>query len=167
VSDLLKKISIFIGLVLFQVLVLNNVNIGGLINPYVYVLFILLLPIDISGWLLLMLSFFTGITIDIFSGTLGMHAFATVMMGFLRPSVISLISQKGQDLGKYPGLKTRGFTWMLLYFVLSVSIHHFTYFIIESWSAATFSLVLLRIILSAVISIFIMVLFLYAFKSSK
>jgi hypothetical protein len=157
----------FFGLVLFQVLVLNNVNVGGLVNPYIYVLFILLLPIDISGWMLLFLSFLTGITIDVFSGTLGMHAFATVMMGFSRPSVIGLISQRGQDLGKYPSLKTRGFTWMLLYFILSVTIHHFTYFIIESWSAATFSLVLLRIVFSAVISIFIMVLFLYAFKSSK
>jgi hypothetical protein len=157
----------FFGLVLFQVLVLNNVNVGGLVNPYIYVLFILLLPIDISGWMLLFLSFLTGITIDVFSGTLGMHAFATVMMGFSRPSVIGLISQRGQDLGKYPSLKTRGFTWMLLYFILSVTIHHFTYFIIESWSAATFSLVLLRIVFSAVISIFIMVLFLYVFKSSK
>jgi hypothetical protein len=157
----------FFGLVLFQVLVLNNVNVGGLVNPYVYVLFILLLPIDVSGWMLLFLSFLTGITIDVFSGTIGMHAFATVMMGFSRPSVIALISQRGQDLGKYPSLKTRGFTWMLLYFVLSVTIHHFTYFIIESWSAATFSLVLLRIVFSAAISIFIMVLFLYAFKSSK
>jgi rod shape-determining protein MreD len=167
VNDALKQILIFLGLVFFQVLVLNNINISGLVNPYVYFLAILLLPIEISGWLLLLISFGLGITIDLFSGTPGMHSFATVTLGYLRPGIISLISQKGQDLGKLPNLKNRGLSWMLLYFILAVSVHHLVYFTIEAWSAAVFGLVVLRILASTVVSIFIMVLFLYAFKSSK
>lgn len=165
-SNIFKYIFVFVGLTLFQTLVLNNINISGVINPYIYLLFILLLPFEISGWLLLLLSFLTGISIDLFTGTIGMHAFSAVMVGGLRPLVISLISQKGQDLGKYPSIENRGFSWMILYIIILTLLHHFVYFSIESWSAGVFGFVIFRIILSTVMSVFIIVLLLYAFKSS-
>lgn len=165
-SSFFKYISIFIGLTLFQVLVLNNINISGVINPYTYILFVLLLPFEISGWALLLVSFLTGITIDLFTGTIGMHAFSSVIVGGLRPIIINLISQKGQDLGKNPSIQTRGFTWMMLYMSILTLIHHLVYFTIETWSAGVFGNVIFRILLSTLMSIFIMVLFLYAFKSS-
>ena len=157
----------FIGLVLFQVLVLNNVNVNGLINPYIYPLFILLLPMEISGWVLLLLAFGTGLTIDVFSGTLGMHAFATVLMAALRPTVIDRISQRNQELTKSPSIQGQGFTWMLLYFVFLISIHNLVYFTIEYWSLMAMGKVLLKFALNSITSIFIIFLILYAFESSK
>lgn len=165
-NSFLKQISVFVGLVLFQTLVLNNINIHGVLNPYSYILFILLMPIETSGWAILILSLAMGLSIDVFAGTMGMHAFATVMLGGLRQSVINILSQKGQDLGKYPSIKTRGFTWMALYMSILTFIHHFAYFFIESWSAGAFKYLIYRIFLSVIMSVFIMILFLYAFKSS-
>lgn len=155
------------GLVLFQVLILNNVNVGGLVNPYVYPLFILLLPIEIAGWGLLLLAFGLGITIDVFAGTLGMHAFATVLMTVLRPAVISRISQRGSDMGKLPSLGNQGFTWMLLYSTFLVAVHHLSYFIVEYWSVNAFGVVMLKFLVNTIVSMLIMFLLLYAFKSSK
>ena len=137
-NSFIKKIFVFIGLILFQTLVLNNINIHGVLNPYIYFLFILLLPFETTGWGVLLLSMFLGLILDFFAGTVGMHAFAAVMVGGLRLFVINVISQKGQDLGKYPTIKTRGFTWMALYISILTIIHHFTYFFIESWSTGAF-----------------------------
>jgi len=69
-------------LILFQVFVLNNIQVSGYINPYMYVLFILLLPFETPRWLLLISGFAIGISIDLFANTPGMHASATVFMAF-------------------------------------------------------------------------------------
>ena len=78
----LQNIFSFILLVLVQVLVLNNIQFLGYIDPYLYILFILVLPVQMPRWFLLILAFALGITIDIFSNTLGMQAFATVFIAF-------------------------------------------------------------------------------------
>ena len=86
----LQNIFRFILLVLFQVLVLNNIQFLGYINPYLYILFILSLPVQMPRWFLLVLAFILGLSIDIFSNTLGMHAFATVFVAFFREGIIKL-----------------------------------------------------------------------------
>jgi hypothetical protein len=55
---ILKNIIRFVVLVLIQVAILNNIQVSGFVNPYMYILFILLLPFEIPNWLLLVLSFF-------------------------------------------------------------------------------------------------------------
>ncbi len=87
-----KNIIRFVVLVLLQVAVFNNIQLSGFLNPYVYILFILLLPFETPSWLLLILSFLIGFCIDIFSNTIGLHASACVFMGYMRPFVLNLIS---------------------------------------------------------------------------
>lgn len=166
-NTLIKQISVFFALLLFQVLVLNNVNINGYINPYVYPLFILLLPFDVRGWGMLLLAFALGSLVDVFNATPGIHSFSLMIVAFIRPSIISFISQKGQDEGKCPGFKHKDFSWMLVYLGLCMIVHQFFYFIIEAWSWALLGQTLLRLILSWFMSIFIMIILLFAFKSSK
>ena len=90
-NPLVKNIIRFIVLILVQVLVLNNMNLGGYLNPYIYVLFLLLLPANINRSLLLIIAFITGLTIDYFANTLGLHAAASVFLAFLRPGTINLL----------------------------------------------------------------------------
>jgi len=87
---LLINIARFILLLLLQVLVFNNMNLGGYLTPAIYVLFILLLPQSINKSMLLILGFGTGLTIDLFLNTPGLHAGATVLMAFARPGIIRL-----------------------------------------------------------------------------
>ena len=84
----------FFALILLQVLVLNNIQFSGYINPNVYVLFILMLPVQTPGWIVLISSFLLGISIDMFSDSLGLHATASVLIAFIRPNIINILSAK-------------------------------------------------------------------------
>lgn len=154
----IKYILMFIVLVVVQVLFLNQIQFSGYINPYVYVLFILLLPLSAPRYAVLLLSFFIGLTIDIFSNTLGMHSFASVFIAYLRPAIIRVITNREEDMNDYPGMAYTGFAWFLTYTAIMVFIHHTVLFYIEVFTFHNFFNTLYRAFLSSVFSIFVIVL---------
>ena len=92
-------------LILLQVLVFDNVQIRGYINPYIYVLFILLIPFETPPWLLLISAFLLGFGVDLFSDTMGMHTAASVFMAFCRPGILRMVfSSKDYEIGISPGI---------------------------------------------------------------
>ena len=114
INSILRFGLIFILLILLQVLLFNNIQFSGYVNPYVYIMFILLLPVEIPAWFLLILSFLTGLIIDFFSGSPGMHTSATVLAGFVRPYILRIISPRdGYEAGSDPSMLTYGFKWFL------------------------------------------------------
>ena len=157
----------FVVLVLLQVLVINHIRLGGYVHPYIYLIFIMLLPFNTPKWQLLVLGFFLGLTVDLFTGTPGLHAGAT-LMAFCRPSIISLISgnQKFENITE-PNLGQLGGVWFFRYVLCLVLIHHFALFFLESFSFRLIGQVLLRILLSVPVSIFLIMMILYIFKSEK
>jgi rod shape-determining protein MreD len=156
IRDFGKYVIMFVALVLVQVLVLNNIQFSGLINPYIYILFILLLPFTIPGYFLLPIAFLLGITIDIFNNTLGVHAGATVLLAFLRPGIAQLVSSRELiEKGNTPNLSQLGFASFLKYTIIAVLIHHLFLFYAEAFSFGGFFETFLRYILSSVFSILI------------
>jgi rod shape-determining protein MreD len=152
----------FILLILVQVLVFNNIQFSGYVNPYVYIMFILLLPVEIPSWLLLLLSFLTGIIMDFFMGSPGMHASATLFAGFIRPYVLRIISPRdGYEAGSAPSMFTYGFRWFVIYTTIIVFIHHLILFYLEVFRFADFFITMERVFLSLVISITFILLFEY------
>ena len=153
INSILRFGLIFILLILLQVLLLNNIQFSGYINPYVYLMFILLLPIEIPSWLLLLLSFATGLIIDFFSGSPGMHTSATVLAGFVRPYILRIVSPKdGYESGSDPSMMIYGFRWFFLYALLMVLVHHTTLFYLEIFRFADFFRTILRVLLSTMFS---------------
>jgi rod shape-determining protein MreD len=141
-------------LILLQVLLFNNIQFSGYVNPYVYIMFILLLPIDIPSWLLLLLSFATGLLIDFFSGSPGMHSSATVLAGFVRPYVLRIVAPRdGYESGSDPSMLIYGFRWFFFYTLLIVLVHHTALFYLEVFRFADFFRTMLRVILSSLFSI--------------
>lgn len=155
---LIKYAIMFIVLVLVQVLFLNQVQFSGYINPYIYVLFIMLLPLNSPRYVVLISAFLIGFTVDVFSNTLGIHAFASVFISYLRPLFIRLITNREEDMSDYPGLQQNGFIWFLYYTALTVLIHHFVLFFVEVFTLVNFLETLYRILLSSIFSIFVIVL---------
>jgi len=154
INSILRYGLIFILLIMAQVLVFNNIQFSGYVNPYVYIMFILLLPVDIPAWLLLLLSFATGLIIDFFSGTPGMHTSATLTAGFVRPYVLRLISpREGYETSSDPSMLTYGFKWFFSYTFLIVTIHHTALFFIEVFRFTEFFSTIWRVILSSIFSI--------------
>lgn len=158
----------FVVLVLFQVLVINHIRLGGYVHPYIYLTFILLLPFSMPKWQLLVLGFVLGLTIDLFTGTPGLHAGATTLMAFSRPGVIKLVSGSLKfDNIQEPNLGQLDGMWFLRYVFCLVFIHHFALFFLESFSFRLIGQVLLRILLSVPVSIFLIMMILYIFKRDR
>jgi len=153
-----RNIICFVVVILIQVLLLNNIQISNLINPYFYVLFILLLPFETPGWLLLCASFILGLTVDLFMNTPGMHSVSCVAMAFLRPPLLAAIAPRdGYDAGTYPRLSYYGFEWFLKYTVILVLVHHLLLFYIEVFRFSEFFSTFIKVIFSSLISIVLII----------
>lgn len=164
----LKTILRFIILVLLQVLVFNNIHFRGYVNPYIYIMFILMLPFEIPSWLLLISAFGIGISIDLFSDTMGMHAAASVFMAFCRPAVLRMVSStKDYELGLNPSIKDLGFNWFLNYSLILILLHHLFYFYLEVFTFHEFFYTFWRVIFSSFFTLLFIIISQYLFYKKK
>jgi hypothetical protein len=155
-------------LILLQVLVLNQINLFGYLDPYIYVLFILLLPFETPGWLLLLSAFFLGLGIDMFSGTSGIHTAASVLMAFSRPWIIRFIgSTKEIETGMEPGIMDMGFSWFFIYSVILIFIHHLMVFYLEIFTFSEFFMTFLRVVVNTFFTLALIILAQFLFYSKK
>ena len=138
----------FIGLVLVQVLVLNNINFAGYINPYLYVLFILLFPIKNNRLLFLLISFFLGLCVDIFSDSGGINAAASVTIAFVRP--VFLKFSFGM-MYEYQTLKFQNTEIVnrMIYFAMLITLHHLVMFSLEVFNTTEILLILKKTLFSS------------------
>jgi rod shape-determining protein MreD len=150
INSIIRYGVIIVILVLLQVLVLNYVQFSGFVNPYVYIMIVLLLPYTIPAWLLLIISFLSGLIIDLFSGSPGMHASATLLAGFSRPYILRIIAPRdGYESGSDLSMAAYGVKWFLVYTAMIVVIHHTALFYLEVFRFTDFFRTLFRVILSS------------------
>jgi rod shape-determining protein MreD len=169
ISLLPRYVVSFVLLVILQVLVLNNIQFSGFVNPYAYILFIMVLPFEIPGYLLLLLSFMLGFVIDLFGNTPGMHAAATVFIAFIRPFLLRSIAPRDEyQPGTLPVLQDYGASWFFKYSLVLVVAHHSFLFFIEVFDFSYLFSTIWRILVSAVFTLmFVWVAQLFIFKESR
>tara|TARA_B100000795_G_scaffold74419_1_gene52797 strand:- start:59892 stop:60401 length:510 start_codon:yes stop_codon:yes gene_type:complete len=160
------NIARFIGLLLLQVIVLNHINFLGYINPYAYLIFILLFPFDASKTLLIFLSFLLGLSIDFFADSGGVHAAASVFVGFLRPVLLKFSFGVSYE---YNAVKLNKVTFKerFLYITLMVFIHHFVLFSLEIFSASHLLLILKSTLFSGLFSVLLILCALFLFTTKE
>ena len=130
--DLIKYVIQIPIYVLIQVLVLNEILFLSYINPYLYIILIIVLPYKTPKWFLIIYAFFLGFSIDIFSGTLGIHSFASVLIAFCKNSIAKItiphnIVEQGDELI----MQKIGVKSFLTYTFLITLIHLSTLFFLE------------------------------------
>lgn len=163
-SKVFINIIRFLILVFLQVFILENINLRGYINPYLYVYFILLLPFETPGWLLLISSFVLGFSIDTFLGTLGIHTASSVLMAFSRPLVIKAIpSRKDFEPGMKPSISDLGFLWFFSYSLILILVHHLALFYIEVFRFTDFFNTFLRVVISSFFTLLLVIIAQYLF----
>ena len=163
--EIIRNIIRFIILVLVQVLIIKNIELGRFINPFLYVLFIIVLPFETPRWLLLISAFFLGISIDLFYDTSGMHAAATVFMAYFRPGILKLFSPRdGYEIGTQPTVQYLGVPWFLSYASILIVLHHFVLFFIEIFRFSEFFSTFFRVIISALVTLLFIVVTQYLFN---
>lgn len=158
----------FILLVAMQVFLLKNTGYYNLSVPFLYILFILLLPFNIPNGLLFLFAFVTGLTIDIFYDTLGLHALACSVMAFVRIVFISITVQRdGFDNEPEPRLGIMGFRWFLFYALILAFFHHLILFSFEAFRISEFGYTIVRVLLSALLSTFLILVTEFVFYRKK
>lgn len=143
-----------------QVLVLNNVHLGGVFNPLMYVIVVLSLPLELSGVAVLLVGFFSGLFVDVFSHTMGLHTMALTFLAYLRPFVLRFIAPRdGFDFGTKPSMYDFGFGRYLIYVAILVFAHHFLLFFLEGFGSGIGWLTIQRIFLNTVLTLLLVFLF--------
>ena len=158
--------SRFVFVVFLQLFVLNHIQFSGFVNPYLYILFILLLPLDISGILMLFLSFMLGLVIDVASATIGYHTVATVFLAYFRYHLLRFIAPRdGYEPGISPAINSLGFQWFFKYVSILTVSHHFILFWVESFQIGDLLSASLRALASSTFTL--LLIFIYEFLTVR
>ena len=155
-SDFIRNLIRFILLIMLQVYVLNTIpHLHQFITPYVYYLFLLWLPFNISRIGLLITGFITGMALDFFTMTPGLHAAACVLVAYARPFVINILTPKETSEFNYrePSPKSLGWTPYFVYIFVLTLLHHGYLTLLEWLSFGTFLSFLIKIVATTAISI--------------
>lgn len=162
VANLLR----FLGLFLVQVLILINVEINSsYVNLYIYPLFLMLLPIRIQKVALLGLAFVVGILVDMFYDTAGVHAAACVFLAYIRSGILAIIEPRGgYEQNHKPTKHQFGAGWFFQYAAILLLIHLLVVFLLEAFTFVSFGLLLLKTILSFILSMVLIVIYTYLFN---
>lgn len=150
-----------------QVLLFNYVAIGIGLIPFVYILILLLLPIETHKTIPLVLAFVFGLFLDFFNDTLAYNTGAFIFAAFVRPWILQILAPNdGYEIGKLPSFYNMGFKWFLPYSLIIVFLHQFVYFSLESFIFSKFFIVLAKAFVNTIYSTaFIIVMHILLFKN--
>jgi hypothetical protein len=152
----------FFMYVIFQTLLLKNLVLFNTGFCFLYVAFILLLPIETNALLLMVMGFTIGFVVDIFYNSLGLHAMTMVFVAYLRNYWLGAITpQGGYEAGISPNLSSHGLQWFLVYMIPLVFIHHLTLFLVESAGFDLFWFSMLKTITSLLFTMTIIIVLQY------
>ena len=153
-----RYIIVFIVLELLQILVFNNISAIGMIAPYLYVGFVLVLPVTLSPTIVLLLAFLSGFLIDLSINSLGVHASATVMMAFARPTILTWLSPRvGYESNNVPILRYFGLAWVLKYTSVCVAIHHIMLYFCFTFTFEDMGFMFIRMLINVFLTVLVII----------
>ena len=134
-KSLVQYIISFVLLVIAQALIFNHICIFNIAIPYVFIIFIILLPVTINpGWLIA-LSFFLGFSVDIFSDTLGMNALACTLLSVARKPIFHIFISRESDLDNpVPSIRNIGSAAFVKYSALVTILYCFLITVIQMFT---------------------------------
>ncbi|MFO7673339.1 MAG: rod shape-determining protein MreD [Lutibacter sp.] len=163
----LNNVIRFVGLLFLQVFILNHVNIFGHINPMVYIAWVFLYPVRKTRGLFLILSFLLGISIDFFSDSGGVNAFAITFIAYFRlPILMAVLRKSDLDYAQF-NLKTLTFNKIILFISILTIIHHFIIFSLEYFNFSELLNIISGTILTSIFTILISFLGITFFTKKK
>ena len=165
-SSLLLNIFRFIVLIALQVLVFNNIKLFGYLDPFPYVLFIILYPVNSNRSLFLLMSFLLGLTLDMFGDTGGIHATACLILAYIRPSIFKFsfgLSYEYQTIKIAEKISYDRISFI----VISVFIHHFLIYMLELLRFGLILDIFLRTLLNTIFTTIVCILTIFLIKPNR
>lgn len=165
-STVIINILRFIILLLLQVVIFSRLDLFGFLNPYPYILFILLYPVNSNRAGLLLASFFMGLCLDMFLNSGGSHAVACVTLAYLRPTFFRFsfgVSYEYQTVKINDRLSPERFSFILI----SVVTHHLILYLLEIFRFSLILDILWRTLLSTLFTLILCITIIYLIKPGK
>ncbi len=164
-SSVLTYFIRFVALVATQILVLNKVQFGGYLNPYIYFLFILMLPLRTPPLVMIITGFALGFIVDFYSGLPGIHTASTLFIAYFRNRIIKVvIGLREEDFLSVPGFRDLGVFRFIYYAGVMVLIHHLILFFLEVFTFSNIFETLLRAGVNTIVSLLFMIVTLVLFE---
>ena len=148
-----SNIARFLILVLLQIAVLNNIYLGGYLNPFLFVLFIAMLPTNMGRIPMMLVAFFTGLIVDLTTNMLGIHAFTCTAVAFLRGVWLDhiIIHDNNEDV-ETPSLRSVPYQQFGIYLFLLILIYNMIYFTLLIFNFHDIGQILLSALLGTVVT---------------
>jgi hypothetical protein len=165
-SAVLVNIARFVLLLAAQILIFNNLDFLGYINPYPYILFIVLYPVNGNKTGLLIASFFLGLILDMFCNSGGVHAAASLLLAYYRPYIFKFsfgLSYEYQTVRLNDVLTPERFSFL----AIAVVLHHLVLFILEVFRVSFLFEIILKTFVSTIFTLIICILIIYLIKPNK
>jgi hypothetical protein len=145
-----KYILLFIALVLLQVFLLGNLNLGVWVNPLAYVALVVLLPMEMRSLWVLLTGLAMGVTMDLLLATAGLHTIATLFTSFVRrPVLILMLGKETVGDGGTPCSARLGGGKFMRYCTALVLVHCAVFFIFEAFGLHALHITAVKAILSS------------------
>lgn len=165
--SILSIISFFIYL-FYQVLILQNVVLGHTAFCFLYVAYLLMLPVETNSMVLMAIGFVMGFIVDMFYESIGLHAFACVLIMYARNYWLgSVTPQGGYDSNSRPSLALGGVQWFILYSMPLIFMHHAFLFYLEVGGFGMFWFTLWKAITSTLFTTFVILIAEFLFPGRR
>ena len=153
----IKQIVQALVIVLLQVLLFDQLQIGGWGFPMVYVMILMNLPVQIPRWLEMLIGAVVGLVFDVWCSSLGVNMAACIAFSFLRPILLGNVLQDVERVKGEVCSRSIGRIEYVKCLVFLVLTHHLMVFALEAWSWSNWWMVLVQTLISSVLTILIIV----------
>lgn len=155
--DFLKRLMLFLGLLLAQVLVLNHIQLFGYATPLLYVYFTISFRRHYPRWAILAWSFLLGLCVDVFSDTPGVAAASMTLAALLQPYFLELFIQRDNDDDVQPGIRSLGIGKYTVFALMLTFVFCLSFFTLETFSFFNWTQWLLGVAGSTALTLLIVV----------
>ena len=162
-NDVFLNSARFVVLILAQVFIFDNIHLFGFINPFIYILFLVLFPVRVNSLQFLFLGFLLGLTMDFFSDTGGIHAAACLVVAYLRPMFLRFSFGVSIEYNSIKISNTPG-GGRLTYISLMVLTHHLVLFFLEFFNISHTLLILKSALFSGIFTTLLCLIFMVLFS---
>ena len=152
-TKMLYQAGWFVGLVLLQTLVLNQMHIGGYATPFFYIYLILKMHTRMGRNALMLWGFLLGLTVDVFSDTLGMNAAAATCLAFWRTPLLGLVTLRNADEDYSPGIRSIGVAPFFRYVLLASALFCSLLLLMDTFSLFNLPVLLLKMVSSTLTTV--------------
>lgn len=167
-NNLFKYIAGFFVFVVLHILLVKYFVFYDVALCFLYVGFLIMLPFSLPVPLLLLISFFVGLFVDLFYDTSGVHAAGCVAAMYLRSYIVILLTPMGgyDDVADL-SIKSMGLRWFVVFLVIFIFVHHSFVFMLEAFSFSYFYWTVAKIVASTIFSAFMIFAFNFLFFTSS